>query len=98
LYKQALMYFDKAIDYTYVAVRVDIAFTLVRPPPPQTQPFSSSPSSPPPLPPAISSSTPRQVAIYRGRQRASEGIIRNSMNTISDHLRNTSTFARLRPK
>jgi hypothetical protein len=29
-YKQALMYFDKAIDYTYAAVRVDVAYTLVR--------------------------------------------------------------------
>lgn len=24
------MYFDKAIDYTYAAVRVDVAYTLVR--------------------------------------------------------------------
>ena len=33
-YKQALMYFDKAIDYTYAAVRVDVAYTLVRFAPP----------------------------------------------------------------
>ncbi|ELR16348.1 uncharacterized protein ACA1_204030 [Acanthamoeba castellanii str. Neff] len=65
-YKQALMYFDKAIDYTYAAVRVDVAYTL--------------------------------VAIYRGKQRASESVIKSSMSTIADHLRNTSTFARLRPK
>ena len=28
------MYFDKAIDYTYAAVRVDVAYTLVRFAPP----------------------------------------------------------------
>jgi hypothetical protein len=38
------------------------------------------------------------VAIYRGKQRAGESLIKSSMNTIADHLRNTSTFARLRPK
>jgi hypothetical protein len=39
-----------------------------------------------------------QVAIYRGKQRASESVIKSSMSAIADHLRNTSTFARLRPK
>ncbi len=43
-------------------------------------------------------SVSRQVAIYRGKQRASESVIKSSMSAIADHLRNTSTFARLRPK